>query len=104
MAKQSEVTFGGVCKTLKERLPDLQLRYGVKYLGVFGSLVHGQQTKRSDIDLLVEFDEKVPVTLVRFVALERELANLLGRRVDLVERDTLKPAIGKRIITEVVKV
>ena len=56
------------------------------------------------IDLLVEFDNQMPVTLIGFVALERELGSLLGRRVDLVERETLKPAIGRRILAEVVPV
>jgi predicted nucleotidyltransferase len=46
----------------------------------------------------------MPVTLIGFVALERELGSLLGRRVDLVERETLKPAIGRRILAEVVPV
>jgi len=85
-------------------VPELRRRYGIKSLGIFGSYVHGRQTKQSDIDILVEFDNQVPVTLVGFVALERELGSLLGRRVDLVERDTLKPAIGRRILAKVVPV
>jgi predicted nucleotidyltransferase len=85
-------------------MPELQMRYGVKSLGIFGSYVHGQQKKQSDLDLLVEFDEDASVTLVRFVALERELGRRLGHRVDLVERDALKPAIGKRILSEVIPV
>ena len=44
------------------------------------------------------------MTLIGFVALERELGSLLGRRVDLVECETLKPAIGRRILAEVVPV
>lgn len=88
----------------EEKVPELRRRYGIKSLGIFGSYVHGRQTKQSDIDILVEFDNQVPVTLVGFVALERELGSLLGRRVDLVERDTLKPAIGRRILAKVVPV
>ena len=89
---------------LREHMPELRQRYGVKTLGVFGSYVHGTQTKRSDVDLLVEFDEQKSITLFGFVALERELSTLLGLRVDLVERPPLKPAIGKRILSEVVAV
>jgi len=91
-------------QSLKEILPELQTRYGVKSLGIFGSYVHGQQKKGSDLDLLVEFNEQAPVTLVGFVALERELGKLVGRKVDLVERDTLKPVIGKRILEEIIPV
>lgn len=91
-------------QSLSERLPELHTRYGVKSLGIFGSYVHSQQKKRSDVDLLVEFEDSAPVTLVSFVALERELGKILGKKVDLVERDTLKPVIGKRILAEVIPV
>jgi predicted nucleotidyltransferase len=37
-------------------MPELQERYGVKFLGVFGSYATGRQKKRSDVDLLVEFE------------------------------------------------
>jgi len=89
---------------LHEKLPDLCQRYGIMSLGIFGSYLHGTQTKRSDLDLLVEFYEDAPVTLIGFVTLEREIATHLGLRVDLVERGTLKPTIGKRILGEVVPV
>jgi predicted nucleotidyltransferase len=91
-------------QSLRERIPELQIRYGVASLGIFGSYIHGQQTKGSDVDLLVEFNDQAPVTLVSFVALERELGRLLGKKVDLVERNTLKPVIGKRILEEVIPV
>jgi predicted nucleotidyltransferase len=89
---------------LHEKLPDLRQRYGIKSLGIFGSYLHGTQTKKSDLDILVEFYEDAPVTLIGFVTLEREIAAHLGLRVDLVEQGTLKPNIGKRILAEVVPV
>ena len=46
----------------------------------------------------------VLTTLVSFIALERELGNLLGQKVDLVERETLKPVIGQRVLAEVIPV
>ncbi|MFH1028320.1 MAG: nucleotidyltransferase family protein [Pseudomonadota bacterium] len=104
MKKSPDITVAMMRRSLSEQLPELQSRYGVKSLGIFGSYVHGQQHKRSDIDLLVEFDDQVTVTLVSFVALERELGKLLGRRVDLVERNALKPVIGRRILEEVISI
>lgn len=68
-------------------------------LGLFGSYVRGEQRKRSDLDVLVEF-VRVP-GMFRFLELERELSSLLGVRVDLVEKEALKPAIGGRILQEV---
>lgn len=104
MGKSSDVNIDVMRRSLSEQMPELQARYGVKSLGIFGSFVRGQQKKRSDVDLLVEFNDQAPVTLVSFVALERELGNLLGKKVDLVERNTLKPVIGKRILEEVILV
>jgi len=104
MKKSPDTTIESVRQSLRNCMHELQIRYGVKSLGIFGSYVHGQQKKRSDIDLLIEFDDHTPVTLVTFVALERELGNILGKKVDLVERNTLKPVIGKRILKEMIPV
>lgn len=86
---------------LKSLLPALRHKYGVISLGVFGSYVRGEQTPHSDLDLLVEFDQR-PLTLLQFIALEYELSDRLQIKVDLVEKNVLKPAIGKRILQEVV--
>jgi hypothetical protein len=91
-------------KTLRTHLPELRKEYGVKYLGVFGSYVKGHQRSRSDLDLLVEFEEGTRMTLFRFVGLQEHLAELLGVKVDLVMKTALKPAIGERILAEVVLV
>jgi predicted nucleotidyltransferase len=57
------------------------------------------QGPRSDLDVLVEY-ERTP-TLLEFVALERELGELLDVKVDLVMKSALKPEIGRRILDEV---
>ena len=90
-------------RALRARLPELYERYGVRWLGVFGSYVRGEQSEESDLDLLVEFDER-PLGLLQFIALEDELSDALGVKVDLVEKSALKPAIGRRILAEVAPV
>jgi len=65
--------------------------------------VRGEQHGRSDLDVLVEFGDE-PLTLLDFIALENELSRLLGVPVDLVEKQTLKPGIGRAILEEVVPV
>lgn len=90
-----------VIRTLRSALPDLRERYGVQRLALFGSFARGESDARSDLDLLVEFDDR-PLTLLQFVALEDELGDLLGVKVDLVERRALKPHIGRRILEEVI--
>ena len=74
-------------------------KYHLKEIGVFGSYVRNEQKNNSDLDVLVEY-EKTP-GLFSFLRLEDELSKLLGIKVDLVMKSSLKPHIGKRILDEV---
>jgi predicted nucleotidyltransferase len=87
-------------ETLRSQLPQLRTRFHVSYLGLFGSYVRGIPKKDSDLDVLVEFAEEPG--LFKFMELENHLSELLGVKVDLVMRGTLKPLIGRRILSEVV--
>ena len=87
---------------LKDDMPFLKYQYNVKSLGIFGSYVRGEQKRRSDVDILVEFSE--PIGLLAFMSLERYLCNLIGKKVDLVSKKALKPKIGERILNEVIYV
>lgn len=87
---------------LRAYLPELRERYGVTYLGIFGSYVRGEQKKTSDVDILVEFNRSG--TLLGFIHLQNDLEDLLGVRVDLVEKNGLKPAIRPYVLAEVVPV
>ena len=84
---------------IKDCEPVLKEKYGVKNIGIFGSYTKGNAKKKSDVDILVEFNE--PIGLFEFVELENFLAEKIGINVDLVTKDGLKPAIGKRIHKEV---
>lgn len=86
-------------QTLREHLPDLRERHGVQSFAIFGSYVRGEQDLNSDVDILVSFDD--PPGLLGFIDLENELGGLLGRPVDLVVEDSLKPRIGERVRREV---
>jgi predicted nucleotidyltransferase len=87
---------------LRRDLPRLRREYAVQALGLFGSYVRGEQRRGSDLDVLVEFSN-VP-GMLRFLDLERDLSSLLGVAVDLVQKDALKPAIGKRILEEILPI
>lgn len=95
-------TYKRYLEILHQHLPELREQFGVKSLGVFGSYVRGQQRKDSDLDVLVNF-ERSP-TLIQFIELEDQLSQLTGLKIDLVMEDNLKPAIGKRVLSEVVRV
>lgn len=60
---------------------------------LFGSFARGEQTEDSDVDILVEFDRSTPIGLFAYVRMLRELEEKLGRKVDLVEEGTLRPAV-----------
>lgn len=89
-------------RQLRKMLPELQKKYPIKYLGVFGSYVRNEQTPLSDLDVLVEFSESV--SLLEYARLELELSDSLGVRIDLVSKTALKPRIGKHILAEVEKI
>ena len=100
MSKAKNTDLDYLVDRLRSDLPRLQREYAVRSLGLFGSYIRGNQKKGSDLDILVDFVE-VP-GMFRFLDLERDLSHLLKVRVDLVQKEALKPAIGKRILQEVV--
>lgn len=87
-------------KILAKHKKELKHKYKVKEIGIFGSYVRGDQKRKSDIDILVEFKE-VP-GFFKFIELEEYLSKILGIKTDLVMKDALKPYIGKRILNEVI--
>jgi predicted nucleotidyltransferase len=77
-------------------------RYSVEKLEVFGSYVRDEQKADSDLDVLVTFTEAP--SLLTFIAIENYLSDLLGLKVDLVMKDSLKPKIGQKILREAIPV
>lgn len=77
-----------------EILPVLE-PYGVKRIALFGSVVRGEATKKSDIDILVDFEEprRKPLGLFKWGELEEELGKRLGQKVDLVSNAALNKHI-----------
>jgi predicted nucleotidyltransferase len=89
-------------KILRREVPMLAERYNVEKLEVFGSYVRSEQKKDSDLDVLVTFKEDP--SLLTFIAIENYLSDLLGIKVDLVMKDSLKPRIGQQILREAIPV
>jgi hypothetical protein len=85
---------------LRRELPKLKARFHIQSLGLFGSYVRGTAQKESDLDVLVEFAEEPG--LFEFIGCEAYLSALLGVKVDLVMKETLKPRIGRQILSEVI--
>lgn len=93
-----------ITSTIEMLKPLLSEQYGVETIGVFGSYRRGEQTHKSDIDILVTFREDAHPGFFKFLELEEFLEKEFGVKVDLVSKGALKPYIGKHILEEVVMV
>jgi hypothetical protein len=91
-------TLEDLKQLLRDNLVDLRREYHVGSLWLFGSYVRGEQHKRSDLDILVEFVEVT--TLPKLISPERKLREITGIKVDLVSICALKDEIGERILRE----
>ncbi|MHA2364453.1 MAG: nucleotidyltransferase family protein [Candidatus Hodarchaeales archaeon] len=87
---------------LREKMSCLKSEFKVKEIGLFGSLTRGDTHDQSDLDILVSVD--LSIDLLKFIELEQYLSEILGVKVDLVMKESLKPHIGEYILKEVVYV
>lgn len=84
------------------KLIELCRQNDVVMLGVFGSVARGEATERSDVDLLVRFRRRK--SLLARVALERQMAAALGRKVDLLTEGALSSKLRDRILRDLLVV
>jgi hypothetical protein len=96
------MTVEEIRKILEAQKEELNQKYHVQSVGIFGSYLRGEQKETSDVDILVEFER--PIGLIEFVRLKNYLSDLLGVHVDLVMKKALKPRIGQQILREVLYV
>lgn len=85
---------------LKQHKQELKDNFKLKNIGVFGSYIRKESNRKSDLDILVEFEEMPD--LLRFIELEEYLSSTIGIKVDLVMKKSLKPDIKKYILREVI--
>ncbi len=90
---QQKLINNNILDTLKEQLPYLK-RYSVKRIGLFGSYAKGNQTKKSDIDLVVEFEKP---TLDNYMELIVYLENLFGKNVDILTPTGIRGIRRKKV-------
>ena len=84
-----------------EELARFCRQYQVRELALFGSMLRQDHRPDSDVDLLVSFQPETRVTFLTLARMQRELEALLGRTVDLVSKDGLKPVIREHILATV---
>jgi len=81
-----------------QKIIDACLAYGIRKIALFGSFMRGEAGPGSDIDLLVEFSG--PTGFMTLVKLERELSEIMGRKVDLLTEKAISPHLRNRILGE----
>ncbi len=83
---------------LNSLIPILREKYHVNSIEIFGSYVHAEQNKKSDLDLLITFSE--PYSLWELIDVKEFLTKKMHIHVDLVPKDSIKPMIKDRILQE----
>lgn len=91
-----------IISQLEALKPTLKEKFEVEAIGVFGSYSRGEQTKKSDVDILVLFSKDAHVGFFKFLELEEFLTRKLGVKIDLVTRNALKPTMKEQILKETV--
>jgi hypothetical protein len=81
---------------------ELRREHTISDIAVFGSYVSGEQKKRSDIDLLAEFETSV--SLLDLVGAEHYLTKILKVTVDLIPKEDIRPELRDRVLAEAVTV
>lgn len=79
-------------------IADFCRRRRIRHLGLFGSVLRDDFRPDSDVDVLVEFEPEARVSLFTLVDIQDDLSALLGRPVDLVPRQGLKPVIRASVL------
>ncbi|MFA4935037.1 MAG: nucleotidyltransferase family protein [Candidatus Methanoperedens sp.] len=95
-------TLEEILNALKKRKRVLEEKYKVKEIGVFGSYVRGEQTEKSDVDILVDFYELPDV--FDLLKLERSLRGILKCRVDVVRKQAIRRELRDQILSEAIKI
>jgi predicted nucleotidyltransferase len=92
-------------RELKMLKKQLQVKWPVEQLWLFGSWVRGEADATSDIDIMIRFNpiESKRIGLFEFFDIVSELENALGCKVDLVEKEALKPRLARYILPEAIE-
>ena len=91
-------------KVPKQELANFCRRYNVQKLALFGSVLGNNFRVDSDVDVLVSFQPNARIGFITFSRMQRELAELFKRPVDLVPMDGLKPVIRDFVLSNIEEV
>ncbi len=87
---------------IRSRILPVFKKYNVKRAGIFGSVARGEDNIQSDVDILIELDDNL--SLFDYIRMKLEIEEILGKSVDLVEYNTIKPSIKNKILEEEIRI
>jgi len=90
-----------IIATLKEREADLRA-HGVTHAALFGSVARNEEDAESDIDILVDLDPAVVVTMFDYAGVKDYVASLFQGSVDVIDREALKPRVRPRATADAI--
>ena len=99
---KKQIKIENLIKKLKEHQKELEKKFGIIEIKVFGSYIKNKQTSKSDLDIIVEFKETPG--FIKFMKVEEYLSKLLGVKVDLLTREGISPYIRKYIEKEAISI
>lgn len=91
MISTNPLTTETIIHQLQMSIPTLKSQFGIRRLSLYGSYSTGQQTKNSDIDLLVELSQPLGLEFIRMASM---LEETLGCKVDIATFESLKRSAG----------
>ena len=93
------LTLQNILQILRTHMPELQRKYPVGRLGVFGSYARGEATEKSDIDIAVEINGPMGIS---FIAMADEIEDLFGIKTDVVPLRSIKPQYLQHVQKDIV--
>lgn len=94
-------TLQEVQSTLHKHKDELFAKYPIRALAIFGSYARNEQMEKSDVDIMVEFGDKIGI---RFIDLAEEIESLIGSKIDLVSKNGIKEKYYKVIKDDLIYV
>lgn len=91
-----------ITNLIASRKEYLRQIYGVEKIGIFGSFARAEAEINSDLDILIGLRE--PISYFKFFDLEKEIASLVGKKIDLVTDQGIKSVIKARIMKDLIEV
>ena len=86
----------------KKEITKILRVYHIQQAALFGSVARGEQTKKSDIDLLIKTNGKM--TLFQLFQMQEDIEKVISRKVDIVEYEAIKPSLKDRILNDAIQI